>query len=75
MLRGQNHVQYVLLFCLCTDKPRFTDTHLIYMNTNQSRYYGQFALYLGKESPHFFCKFKLLNTDTPLIPALRSNRA
>ena len=45
------------------------------MDTNQSHYYGQFALSLGKESPHFFPKFKLLNTDTPLIPGLRSNRA
>ena len=30
-------------------------------------YYGQFALYLGKENPYIFSKFILLNTNTPLI--------
>ena len=30
-------------------------------------YFGQFALSLGKESPHIFSKFNLLNMDFPLI--------
>ena len=33
MLRGQNHVQHVLLFCLWKVKPRVTDTHLIWTLT------------------------------------------
>ena len=33
MLRGQTHVQHVLLFCLWKVKPRVTDTHLIWTLT------------------------------------------
>ena len=36
-----------------TVKSRLTDTHL----TRKPRYYGQFALPLGKESHYIFCKF------------------
>ena len=31
------------------------------------RSYGQFALFLGKESPYIFSKFNSLNMDTPLV--------
>ena len=47
--------------CFHTVKPRLIWTH---------RYYGQFALSLGKESPYIFSKFNPLNTDTPFIRAL-----
>ena len=40
-------------------KTRFTDAPLI----QTPRYYGQFALSLGKESPNIFFKFIPLNTD------------
>ena len=46
-----------------TLKPRFTHTRFI----RTPRYYGQFALSPGKESPVIFSKFNPLNTDTPLI--------
>ena len=46
-----------------TVEPRFTDTRLIRI----PRYYGQFALSLGKESPYILSKFHPLNTDTSLI--------
>ena len=48
---------------MCTIKRRFTDSRLI----RTLHYYEQFALSLGKESPHIFSKFNSLNTDTPLI--------
>ena len=44
----------------CSVKPCFTDTRLI----RTPRYYGQFALSLGKESPYIFSQFNPLNTDT-----------
>ena len=43
-------------------KPCFMDTRLI----RTPRYYGQFALSLGKESPYIFSQFNPLNTDTSL---------
>ena len=38
------------------------DTRLI----RTPRYYGQFALSLGKQSPYIFPQFNPLNTDTSL---------
>ena len=46
-----------------TLKPRFTHTRLI----RTPRYFGEFPLSPGKESPVIFSKFNPLNTDTPLI--------
>ena len=42
------------------------------LNIDISLFNGQFALSIGKESPHIFSKFNLLifNTDTPLIRIL-----
>ena len=33
-------------------------------------HYGQFALFLGKESPYIFSKFILFNTDTSCSPSV-----
>ena len=47
-------------------KPRFTDTRSI----QKQHFYGQFALFLGKESAYIFSKINPLNTDTRLIRTL-----
>ena len=39
-----------------TDKTRYTETLLI----RTTRYYGHFALSLGKESPYIFCELNPL---------------
>lgn len=44
--RTRGKIVSTVKFCL-------KDTHLI----RTPRYYGQFALPLGKESPYIFCKF------------------
>ena len=73
MLRGQNHVQHVLLFCLCTVKPRVTDTHLIWTLTNLIITDSLLCRW-EKKVLTFSLNSKCL-IDTPLIPGLRSNRA
>jgi len=47
---------------MSTVKPRFTDTLLIWT----PHYYGQFDLYLGKETLTVFPKFNPLNMDRPV---------
>ena len=45
---------------------RFTDTHFIWT----PRSYGQFALFVGKESPYILSKFNSLNTDNFYAPSV-----
>ena len=64
-LLHQKLSQVVNIWTLFRSRPtlsetRFTDTRLI----RTTRYYGQFALSLGKESHHIISKFDPLNTDT-----------
>ena len=40
------------------------------VRTRTPHYYGQFSLYLRKESPYIFSKFNPLITDTPFIRTL-----
>ena len=49
-------------FSLGAVQPRLTDTRLI----RTLHYYGQFALYLGKEEPLLFSKLNPINKGTPV---------
>ena len=57
----------------------FLNSHIVWSNPTHliqtPHYYGQFALSLGKESPHIFSKFNLpyahpINTDLFMAPAV-----
>ena len=64
LIRTPRYITNSLLCPWGKKAPTFSlnSTHLIRI----PRYYGQFALSLGKESPYILSKFHPLNTDTPL---------